>query len=111
MIVGAFFAAANAIGSLIALVYFLGSTDFTEVERSMSENIVNTWKASQTSALVHGVGSFLILFFGGRWMLRGPKLIDRWVDVGDKAHAEQFNVLETTEANNSCEAPDDNVAG
>ncbi|YCM43463.1 hypothetical protein V2O64_19325 [Verrucomicrobiaceae bacterium 227] len=85
LIVGSFFAAAKAIGGLIALVYFLGSTDFTEVNPSISENIVNTWKASQTANMVHGVGSFLILFFGGRWMLRGPKLLDRWIDSDDQA--------------------------
>ncbi|MFT5905360.1 MAG: hypothetical protein ACI9E1_000957, partial [Cryomorphaceae bacterium] len=35
--------------------------------------------------LVHGIGSFLILFLGGRWMLRGPNLLNRWADI-DKAN-------------------------
>ena len=81
LIVGSFFAAAEAIGGLIALVYFLASTDFSTVDRSISENMANAWNANQISSLVHGVGSFLILFFSGRWMLRGPKMIDRWIDA------------------------------
>lgn len=99
LIVGAFFAAAKAIGGLIALVYFLASTNFTEVDPSIGENIVNSWKASQTSGMVHGVGSFLILFFGGRWMLRGPKLLDRWIDDDDGAQEEGASTPETTKAN------------
>ncbi len=99
LILGAFFAAAKAIGGLIALGYFVASTDFTEVDPSLGENIANTWKASQTSGVIHGVGSFLILSFGGRWMLRGPKLLDRWIESNDGAGEEQANTTETTKAN------------
>jgi len=88
MIVGSFFAAAKAIGGLIALVYFLASTNFTETYPSISDNAINTWKATMMSGMVHSVGTFLILFFGGRWMIRGPKFLDRWIDRGDKLQAE-----------------------
>lgn len=96
LIVGAFFAAAKAIGGLIALVYFLASTDFTDVDPSLGDNIANTWKASQASGMIHGVGSFLILFFGGRWMLHGPKLLDRWIDGDDESQEERGGTPETT---------------
>jgi hypothetical protein len=88
LIVGAFFQAANAIGGLMALVYFLASTDFGDAYPSISENIVNSLKASQTTGMVHNVASFLILFFGGRWMLRGPKFLDRWIDGDGGTHEE-----------------------
>lgn len=51
LIVGALFAAAKAIGGLIALLYFVSSTDFTGVDPSFSDNIAKTWKASQTSGI------------------------------------------------------------
>ena len=88
LIVGSLFAAAKAIGGVVALIYFFTSTNFSETNPSMGENIVNTWKASQTSGMVHGVGSFLILFFSGRWMLRGPKFLNRWIEEGDSAAVE-----------------------
>jgi hypothetical protein len=91
LIVGSLFAAAKAIGGLVALIYFITSTNFSETDPSMGENIINTWKASQTSGMVHGVGSFLILFFSGRWMLRGPKFLNRWIDEGDSAAVEEAN--------------------
>ncbi|MDB4356734.1 hypothetical protein N9124_01325 [bacterium] len=84
LIVGSFFAAAKAIGGLIALIYFVASTDFTELDPSLGDNIANTWKASQISGMVHGIGSFLILFLGGRWLLRGPKLLDRWIESDER---------------------------
>lgn len=108
LIVGALFAAAKAIGGLVALIYFLASTNFSETDPSMGENIINTWKASQTSGMVHGVGSFLILFFSGRWMLRGPKFLNRWIDEGDSGQ-ESASVPEPTKANKTCEATGDNV--
>ncbi len=83
MIVGSFFAGAKAVGGLLAIVYLISSTDFFSVDSDLAGNIANTLKASQISSTVHGVGSFVILFFGGRWMLRGPKLLDRWVGEAD----------------------------
>ncbi len=98
LIVGSFFAAAKAIGGLIALIYFVASTDFTETDPSLGENIANSWKTSHTSGMVHGVGSFLILFFGGRWMLRGPKLLDHWIDGDDETQEGGAGTIETIQA-------------
>ena len=109
MIVGAFFSAAKAIGGLVALIYFAASTDFTELDRHFGENIGNTWKAGQTSEMVHGVGSFLTLFLGGRWMLRGPKLLDRWIE-GHRTQDETDSPQEIAKANKSCGATGDNAA-
>jgi len=82
MIVGSFFAAAKAIGSAFALAYFLTATDFSHSASSegavYAENLANSLYAGQSANLVHSIGSFLILFLGGRWMLRGPKLLERW---------------------------------
>jgi len=99
LIVGSFFAAAKGIGGLIALVYFLTTTNFTEADPSLGENIANTWKSSQTSGMVHSIASFLILFFGGRWMLRGPKILDRWIDGRDGV-TEAGNSMEQTKKAN-----------
>jgi hypothetical protein len=98
MIVGAFFSAAKAIGGLVALVYFAASTDFTDLHKDFGENVANTWKAGHTSEMVHGVGSFLILFWGGRWMLRGPKLLDSWIE-GDRTQDEAESPQDKAKAN------------
>jgi hypothetical protein len=109
LIVGAFFAAAEAIGSLIALVYFLASTDYSGYDRSVIDDMVNTWRAGKMSDMVHGVGSFLILILSGKWMLRGPKLLDRWIE-GDRKQDEADSPQEITKANKPCEATGDNAA-
>ena len=98
MIVGSFFAAAKAIGSAFALAYFLTATDFSHSASSeaaaYAENLSNSLYAAQSSNLVQSIGSFLILFLGGRWMLRGPKLLERWA-----THQKE----ETTVADNGAE--------
>jgi len=98
LIVGALFAAAKAIGGLVALIYFFASTNFSEPDPSMGENIINTWKASQTSSMVHGVGSFLILFFSGRWMLRGPEFLNHWIDEGDSVAVEDVTYAKNSQS-------------
>ena len=80
MIVGAFFAGAKALGGILAVTFFVASTDFTNTDPSVADNLVNTIKTGHISNAVHGIASCLILFFGGKWMLRGPKLINRWID-------------------------------
>ena len=65
LIVGAFFAAAKAIGAILALIFFLVTTDFSDAPKSMSENVFNTWKANQMGGLVHAAGSFFILLKSG----------------------------------------------
>ena len=85
MIVGAFFAAARALGGILSIVYFLASTDFSNDELSLGGNLVNTLKATQVSTAVSSVTVFFFLFFAGRWMLRGPKLLERWLDEGEKS--------------------------
>ncbi len=80
MVVGAFFAASRAIGGVIAILYFATSTDFNNSGNEFAENFANTVNATHVTEAVNGLASFLILFFGGRWIIRGPKLIDRWID-------------------------------
>lgn len=97
MIVGSFFAVAKAFGGVLAISYLVASTDFSNTDSNISESLTNTFITSQISVMVHGIGSFLILFFGGRWMLRGPKLFDRWIE-GDRAQQEADGTQETTKA-------------
>ena len=83
MIVGSFFAAAKALGGVLSILFFVTSTDFTGADPSLAESVLNSIKATKISEAVEGVTSFLILFFGGRWLLRGPKFLDRWIGGGD----------------------------
>lgn len=82
MIVGAFFAAAKAAGGILSIIFLLAATGVKTTDPSTADNIFTTLKAGHISSSVHGIGSCLILFFGARWMLRGPRLIDRWIDRG-----------------------------
>ena len=98
MIVGSFFAAAKALGGVLAISYFVTSTDFSNTDPSIGQNLENTIMTSQISGMVHGIGSFLILFFGGRWMLRGPKLLDQWIEC-DRTQQEARDRQETAKVN------------
>ncbi len=86
-----------------ALGYIVASTNYTQADPSLHEQLAISWKASHASGMVHGVGSFLILFFGGRWMLRGPKLLDRWIDGDGQTQDEGFVPSDSTSANNRSE--------
>jgi uncharacterized membrane protein YoaK (UPF0700 family) len=88
MIVGAFFSAAKALGGTIALIYFFAATDFSSIERSHGENITHTFITGHITGAIHGVASFLILFFGARWLMSGPRIIDRWLDRGGSKPSE-----------------------
>jgi hypothetical protein len=79
MIVGSFFVAARAIGGLITIIYITWATDFSTIDKSISDTLQASLMAAQVPTAISGVSSFLILFFGGRWMLRGPRLIERWI--------------------------------
>lgn len=97
MIVGSFFAASKAVGGGIAILYFATSTDFTNSDNEFLENFANTVNATHVTEAVNGVVSFLILFFGGRWILRGPKLIERWVEfshTGEYQHSDRSEQAE-----------------
>ena len=96
MIVGAFFAAAKALGGILVISYFIATTDFSNTDPSIGENVARTIISGQILDMVHGIGSFLILFFGGRWMLRDPKLLDRWIGVDDEAGTKASSSNETT---------------
>lgn len=80
MIVGAFFAAAEALGGLVALIYFFSATDFTSAEPSLGENLKYSIITGHVTGAIHGLASFLILFFGARWLISGPRIIDHWID-------------------------------
>lgn len=77
MIVGSFFVAARAIGGMITISYFLAATDF-RADTSIGEAIEASLMAAQIPAAISGISSFLILFFGGRWMIKGPRMIEKW---------------------------------
>lgn len=99
MIVGSFFAAAKALGGVLAISYFVASTDFSNTDPGIGKDLAKTIMTSQMSDMVHGIGSFLILFFGGRWMLRGPKLLNRWIQGGAQVEGKTACNAQTTEAN------------
>jgi hypothetical protein len=82
MIVGSFFVAARAIGGAITIIYFLTATDFTDDTEALGETIKASLMATQIPAAISGMASFLILFYGGRWMIRGPRMIERWIKEG-----------------------------
>lgn len=101
MIVGSFFAAARALGAILAIIYFFASTDFSQADPSIGENLANTLKTTLIPGAVQGIGSFLILFFGGRWMLRGPRLLNRWIEGGDRSEQERSSTSRPNEATKS----------
>lgn len=109
MIVGAFFAAAKALGGVLSLVFIVASTDFTSADPSYADNVFNALKGNQIFAMVHGIGSFLILFFGGRWMLRGPKLLDRWAgshqEDGEEAPDDRTGLRSNDSEEDAAEEP------
>ncbi|MEX2581413.1 MAG: hypothetical protein WD342_20320 [Verrucomicrobiales bacterium] len=80
MIVGSFFAAAKALGGIVTVICFFAVTDFSSVEPSIQENVTNSIMAQHMSDAVYGIASFLILFFGARWLISEPRFIDRWID-------------------------------
>lgn len=89
MIVGAFFAAAKALGGVIALIYFFAATDFSQVEKTLGMNLEYTIFTTHVTQAIYGIASFLILFFGARWLISGPRMIDRWIDRGKHKPNEQ----------------------
>ena len=82
MIVGSFFAAAQAIGGLLTIIYIAVATDFRTDELGIGKAMHAALLANHIPAALSGVTSFLILLFGGRWMLRRPRLIERWMSEG-----------------------------
>ena len=82
MIVGALFVAARAIGGMITIIYFMAATDFSRADKTISDTIQGSLMATQVPAAISGIASFLILFFGGRWMIKGPRMIERWIREG-----------------------------
>ena len=86
MIVGSFFCVAQAVGGLLAIIYISASTNFG-AEKSLSDTMHALILSTHVPAAASGIASFFILFFGGRWILRGPRLIERWIAEG-KVHEE-----------------------
>ena len=84
MLVGAFFAAAKALGGLISLIYIFFATDFSNAEPTFGENLTHSLMSAQISGAIQGVASALILFFGARWLISRPLIIDRWILRGDQ---------------------------
>lgn len=107
LIVGSLFAGAKALGGFVALIYIVASTNYTEPNPSLHETLATSWKTSHASGMVHGVGSFLILFFGGRWMLRGPKLLDCWIDGDGRTQTEGFVPSESSGAKDRSDQAED----
>ncbi len=81
MIVGSFFVAARAVGGIITIAYFLAATDFRE-DGTIGNAIEASLMATQIPAAISGIASFIILFCGGRWMIRGPRMIEKWIRDG-----------------------------
>jgi len=81
MIVGSFFCMAQAIGGLFTIIYIMSSTDFG-ADKLIGDSLSASLLATHVPAATSGITSFLILFLGGRWILRGPRLIERWIAEG-----------------------------
>jgi len=88
MIVGSFFSAARAMSGLIGIIYIAATTSNSseahDSAASAVEGMVSALYASQLGEGVAAVGSFLVLFFGGKWMLKGPKMLDRWINASEE---------------------------
>ena len=82
MIIGSFFFAARAVGGIISIIYFLTATDFRNAERSIGASLEASLMATQIPAAISGITSFLILFCAGRWLIRGPRMIEKWIKEG-----------------------------
>ena len=98
MIVGSFFVAARAVGGFITIIYFLAATDFRAVDKSLGASLEASLMATQIPAAISGVTSFLILFYAGRWMVKGPRMIEKWIEEGQVCHmAETSDVKQPSE--------------
>ena len=82
MIVGSFFAAARAIGGLLTIIYIAVAADFSTDDTGLGKTMHAALLANHIPAAVSGISTFLILLFGGRWMLRRPRLIEHWISEG-----------------------------
>ncbi len=72
LIVFSSFEAGKALSNIATILYIGLASDVT------NSPAFDTAKVTITSAIIFNVVSFLVLFFAGRWMLRGPKLLNRW---------------------------------
>jgi hypothetical protein len=86
MIVGSFFCVAQAVGGLLTSIFITASTDFSQ-DNLLSDTVRNLIFSTHIPAAASGIASFFILFFGGRWILKGPRLIERWI-AESKIHEE-----------------------
>jgi len=82
MIVGAFFNAARALGGLLSFIYVIATTRRSN-EESM-DNLMQSINGAHISGAFAAMASFIVLFFAGRWMLKGPKMIDRWITSAEE---------------------------
>jgi len=94
MLVGAFFAAAKALGGIITLIYIFFATDFSDAEPTLGENITYTLMSSQIAGAIQGIASALILFFGARWLISVPSVIDRWIIRGQRRPGQSKKEIE-----------------
>lgn len=79
MIVGSFFNAARGMGGVITILYLAATTNLKATDKSLSDYLLNILLANHLPNAIYGIASFVILFFGGRWMIRGPKMIENWI--------------------------------
>ena len=84
MIVGSLFAASKALGGIIFVIYATVMTSNNSGQHdsaaSAAESMLSLFYSSSIGGGISSVGSFIILFLGGKWMLKGPRMIDRWLD-------------------------------
>lgn len=80
LIVSSFFYVARAFGGIIALLLVTLSVDFDTTDQAFGTSMANMAIAKYLSGGVEGLISFMALFMGGRWMLKGPKLLDKWIN-------------------------------
>lgn len=77
MIVGSFFSATKAIGGILSFIA-MAATISSPGDSPMGDAIETIYINHLGNSLAESA-SFLVLFFAGRWMLKGPKMIDRWI--------------------------------
>ena len=82
MIVGSFFAATKAIGGAISFMYLIATTRFSD--DSPVDNVVQGLFAAQIGNSLGQIASFCVLFFAGRWMLKGPQMLERWISLSEE---------------------------
>ena len=79
MITGSIFYFAKALGGFVAILTVVLTVNFDTTDQSVGEMLRNAALSNHLAGGVSGLITFMALIFAGRWMLKGPTLLEKWI--------------------------------